>query len=520
MTTPLPSPSKPSLRDHWLANPIYTWWHHNVIETVDHAHIIKRVFADNDWSPNYLFLTLMSAGIAVLGLLLSSPAVVIGAMLLSPLMSPIIGLGFSLALFDYKEMRQSLFTLLAGAGAAVLFTAFIVLISPLQAPTEEIIARTRPNLFDLGVAMFAALAGAFALIRGKGETIVGVAIATALMPPLAVVGYGLATWNLPVLGGSLALFFTNFFTITLSAMLMSRLYGFGFRLSSQQSWTQTWLLLGVFLAMAVPLGISLKQIATEAVTVNQVRSVLTSRYGGTSRVTQLDVDFDADPIVIRSVVITPADQVQKLADVQGELSRRLNRPVKLQMDQVVLQAGASALEAQREELRQATENANQQNMAVNALAHTIGLAAGVDAEQVTIDREHRRATAYAAPLAGANLATYAALEQRVAADNKEWDIVIVPPPAPLPMIMFKGDTETISDTARNAVLISAWAAKRWNRDSLAVPGLTDPIAEEPNLAQRRAIAIAMMLRQEGIKPLPAPAQGSAYRLGQPLAEQE
>jgi len=490
------------------------------VETVDHAHIIKRVFDDNDWTPNYLFLTLMSAGIAVLGLLLSSPAVVIGAMLLSPLMNPIIGLGFSLALFDYTEMRQSLLTLLAGAGAAVLFTAFIVLISPLQAPTEEIIARTRPNLFDLGVAMFAALAGAFALIRGKGETIVGVAIATALMPPLAVVGYGLATWNVPVLGGSLALFFTNFFTITLSAMLMARLYGFGFRLSSQQSWTQTWLLLGVFLAMAVPLGISLKQIATEAVTVNQVRSVLTGRYGGTSRVTQLDVDFDVDPIVVRSVVITPAEQVQKRTDVEGELSRRLGRPVTLQMDQVVLQAGASALEAQREELRQATENANQQNMAVNALAHTIGLAAGVDAEQVTIDREHRRATAHATPLPGADLTTYAALEQRVRADNKEWDIVIVPPPAPLPKIEFEDDADTISAATRDAVLISAWAAKRWNRMSLAVPGLTDPVTEEPKLAQRRAIAIAMMLRQEGIKPLPAPAQGTSYRLGQPLTAQE
>lgn len=507
-----------------MISPVLNWWHHNVVETVDHAHIIKRVFAENDWSPNYLFLTLMSAGIAVLGLLLSSPAVVIGAMLLSPLMNPIIGLGFSLALFDYTEMRQSMITLLSGAGAAVLFTAFIVLISPLQAPTEEIIARTRPNLFDLGVAMFAALAGAFALIRGKGETIVGVAIATALMPPLAVVGYGLATWNVPVLGGAFALFVTNFVTIALSAMVMARLYGFGFRLSSQQSWTQTWLLLGVFLAMAVPLGISLKQIAEEAVTVNQVRSVLTNRYGNTSRVTQLDVDFAVTPLVVRAVVITPADQEQKPTDIEGELARRLDRPVTLQMDQVVLQAGASAREAQREELRQATENANRQNIAVNTLAHTLGLAAGVDAEQVTVDREHRRATAHAAPLPGASLATYRALEQRVAQDNKDWGIIIIPPTAILPLIEFQGDTDTISESTRNAVLTSAWAAKRWNRKSLSVPGLIDPIAEEPNLAQRRALAIAMMLRQEGIEPIPAPApnraQDNAYRLGQPLTAQE
>jgi len=121
------------------------------------------MFAENDWTPRYLFMTLMSAGTAVLGLLLSSPAVVIGAMLLFPLMAPIISLGFSLALFDYREMRQSLITLSAGAGAAVLFTAFIALVSPRQAPTEEIIARTHPNLFDLGAAMFAALTGPFSI---------------------------------------------------------------------------------------------------------------------------------------------------------------------------------------------------------------------------------------------------------------------------------------------------------------------------------------------------------------------
>ena len=90
-------------------------------------------------------------------------------------------------------MRRSLTALAIGAVAAVAFTALIVLASPLKAPTAEILARTRPNLFDLLVALFAALAGTFAIIRGRGETIVGVAIATALMPPLAVVGYGLAT---------------------------------------------------------------------------------------------------------------------------------------------------------------------------------------------------------------------------------------------------------------------------------------------------------------------------------------
>ncbi|MEJ7661871.1 MAG: DUF389 domain-containing protein [Hymenobacter sp.] len=151
------------------------------------------------------------------------------------------------------ELRRSPKALALGAVAAVAFTALIVTISPLQAPTAEIVARTRPNLFDLAVALFAAFAGSFAIIRGRGETIVGVAIATALMPPLAVVGYGIATReNVPVGTGAFALFITNFVTIALSATAMARFYGFGHHLSRRQSWMQTIVLLLVLVSDGDP----------------------------------------------------------------------------------------------------------------------------------------------------------------------------------------------------------------------------------------------------------------------------
>ncbi|RYD26559.1 MAG: DUF389 domain-containing protein, partial [Lysobacteraceae bacterium] len=250
---------------------VYRWWRGDIVGSVDHERVVERIIDDSGWSPRYLFMTMMSAGIAVLGLLLSSPAVVIGAMLISPLMSPILGLGFSLALFDFAEMRRSLTALAIGSAAAVAFTALIVLASPLKAPTAEILARTRPNLFDLLVALFAALAGTFAIIRGRGETIVGVAIATALMPPLAVVGYGMATGNMPVMGGAMALFVTNLLTIALAATVMARFYGFGHHLSHRQGWMQTIVLFLVFVIMGVPLAIALRQIGRETVTATQVR---------------------------------------------------------------------------------------------------------------------------------------------------------------------------------------------------------------------------------------------------------
>jgi uncharacterized hydrophobic protein (TIGR00271 family) len=491
---------------------IYRWWRRRIVSSVDHQEVVARIVGESGWSPRYAFMIMMSAGIAVLGLLLSSPAVVIGAMLVSPLMSPILGFGFSLALFDFSEMRRSLAALAAGSLIAIAFTALIVTVSPLQATTAEIVARTRPNLFDLGVAFFAALAGSFAIIRGRGETIVGVAIATALMPPLAVVGYGLATWNMPVLAGSFALFVTNFVTIALAATAMARYYGFGHHLSSRQSWTQTILLLSVFAVMAVPLGLSLNRIAREAVTVSQVRSVLTKRFGSDARVTQLDVETDREPILIRSVVITPRGQMQRTAALQEAIEKTIGRPVRLDIDQVLLEAGADALDAQREELRQAGDQANLEAERMAALAQMIALITGVPADDVTVDRDHRRATAAAVPLPGATIATYRTLEARAAAAADGWSIVIVPPQGPLPVIAFAGDADTLDPSAQAAVAASAWAARRWNVPALAVPGLPAGTPRRLTLVQRRALAIAAALRSQGVAVVPSPAAGQRFPL--------
>lgn len=515
-----PASDHPFSDKRWDRVPLYRWWRLSIVGTIDHEKVVTQVVEDSGWSPRYAFMTMMSAGIAVLGLLLSSPAVVIGAMLISPLMSPILGLGFSLALFDFAEMRRSLIALAIGAGVAVLFTALIVLVSPLKAPTAEILARTRPNLFDLLVALFSALAGTFAIIRGRGETIVGVAIATALMPPLAVVGYGLATWNMAVLGGALALFVTNFVTIALAATIMARLYGFGHFLSSQQSWTQTWLLLLAFIAMAVPLGISLSHIAREAVTTNQIRSFLSDRFGANARVTQLDIDFDQKPIMVRSVVIAPRSMAKNNGVLETALAERLKQPVKLQVDQVLLDPGAGALDVQRAELRQANETVAAATRTENEIGRMVALAAGVSPEDITLDREQQRATATAAALPGATLATYHALEQRISGEAEGWKIAILPPLLPLPEIRFANGADGLDSAARQAVVLSAWSAKRWNIPALAVPGLpADDVANSnPPLAVRRALGIAELLRQQGVRPTSAPAAGQNFSLRMVPAE--
>lgn len=492
---------------------LYRWWRRAIVARVNHEAVVARIVEESGWSPRFAFMTMMSAGIAVLGLLLSSPAVVIGAMLISPLMNPILGFGFSLALFDFRELRRSLKALAIGSIAAVVFTALIVLVSPLQAPTAEIVARTRPNLFDLAVALFAALAGSFAIIRGRGETIVGVAIATALMPPLAVVGYGIATHNMPVGAGAFALFITNFITIALSATLMARFYGFGHHLSRRQSWTQTILLFLVFVIMAVPLGISLNRIGREAVAVSQTRTLLTDRFGNEARVTQLDLDFAADPLIVRAVVIAPRGAMQKTPALQKALADRLGRRIRLDLDQILLEPGAGALEAQREELRQAGDFAKVEAERSASLARMVGLITGVAADDVTVDRDHHRVIAPARALPGASLDTYRVLEARAGAQDAGWSVSVVPPQSSLPQIGFADNVDILDAGARNAVATSIWAAKRWNMPSLGVPGLPagDPPAR-PNLSQRRALVVAAMLRAQGITAEAMPAAGQRFAL--------
>ncbi len=201
-------------------------------------------------------MVVMSCGIAILGLLQNSAAVIIGAMLISPLMAPIVALGFSLCRLDYRQMQRSLATIAAGILLALAIAVLIVLASPLRDPTEEILARTQPNLFDLLVAVFSGLAGGYAVIRGRGETIVGVAIAAALMPPLAVTGYGLATGQASVAMGFGFLFMTNLLAIAVSVSLVARWYGFGPQATPTRHTWQAAIVFATFAALSVPLGLS------------------------------------------------------------------------------------------------------------------------------------------------------------------------------------------------------------------------------------------------------------------------
>ena len=163
--------------------------------------------------------------IASIGLNMNSTAVIIGAMLISPLMTPIVGLGFGLAIFDTRLIKQSLEVLFTQILVSLLVSTLYFWISPLSYASSELIARTSPTIWDVLIAIAGGIAGFIGSRKKEANNIVpGVAIATALMPPICTAGYGLANGNVRFLFGALYLFLINCVFIMLINIVGTRIF--------------------------------------------------------------------------------------------------------------------------------------------------------------------------------------------------------------------------------------------------------------------------------------------------------
>lgn len=174
-----------------------------------------------------LWILIFAIFMASLGLNVNSTAVIIGAMLISPLMGPIMGVGLSVGLNDFELMKRSLKSFFITTLFSVTTATIFFLISPVAEGQSELLARTSPTIYDVFIALMGGLAGVTALsTKEKGNVIPGVAIATALMPPLCTAGYGLATGNLIYFLGAFYLYFINSVFISLATFLGVRVMHF------------------------------------------------------------------------------------------------------------------------------------------------------------------------------------------------------------------------------------------------------------------------------------------------------
>lgn len=187
----------------------------------DKGKVLDNVTANISFRGSNLWILACAILIASVGLNVNSTAVIIGAMLISPLMGPILGAGFALGTYNFRLLRKSVKNLLIATVVSLTVSALYFYISPFKDVQSELLARTSPNIYDVLIAFFGGLVGVIAITRvEKGNPIPGVAIATALMPPLCTAGYGLATLNMSYFFGAFYLYTINCFFICIATFFV------------------------------------------------------------------------------------------------------------------------------------------------------------------------------------------------------------------------------------------------------------------------------------------------------------
>ncbi len=438
---------------------------------VEHDGVYRAIQAAGQARGGYAVMSGLSAAIAILGLMLSSPAVVIGAMLISPLMSPIILLGFAFWMVDPGATRRALVSLAIGLGVALVVAVVLTWVSPLKEPTAEILARTRPNLFDLLVAAFSGTAGGYAVVRQRGETVIGVAIATALMPPIATVGFGLGTANWPIALGALLLFATNLIAIALAAAAMAALCGFRPHFV-RRGWVGQASVILIVGGLCIPLTLSLNTIALESRATVAARSEIDKVFGPKARLTSLAVRSSKEGLEVDGLVATPRYRRDAASEIERQLGATIGAPTHVNLDQVVI----------GDPERFAAEHAAAAAAAPDpAIAVVEGLREAVPfpARAIAYDAEARRGVVALSPGSGLDLSGMMALEQGLRRRDGLDGTIVIPPVQPLPPVavtLAAGTPPVFGPTLGSDL----WALQRWEAQSVSATfcGLGDAALRE------------------------------------------
>jgi uncharacterized hydrophobic protein (TIGR00271 family) len=301
---------------------------------------------DQASSPGFDFflLVVLSCAIATFGLLTDSAAVIIGAMLVAPLMSPILGLSLASVAGKRDMFQRAAIALAEGAVLAVVLAAILAWTGqklPFGVLTElpaEILARTRPTPFDLGIALAGGAAAAYALANPRiSAALPGVAIATALMPPLCTVGVGLALGDFKIGLGALLLFLTNFSAISFAGIIVFVLMGFR-PLNPELTWRgiprSLFVSAALVLIVTIPLVVLTVDFVHGANETRQIRAAVIAELGviPDAELVNLEINGDAD---VLNLLITARASIQpdygQVVGLQSAIASRLQRSVSLKL---------------------------------------------------------------------------------------------------------------------------------------------------------------------------------------------
>ena len=353
-----------------------------------------------------------------------------------------------------------------GSAIGILTAVLITWLSPIRNATPEILSRTQPTLLDLAVALFSGIAGGYATVIGKGGTAIGVAIATALMPPLAVLGYGLGVLQIQFALGALLLFLTNLAAITFSFALIARLSGAArplFKVEWQPRYVA--ILAAAFLLLAVPLSMTLVRISQEGSMRSAARTAILEACGGKpARITQIEVSWPlfGDPSV-DALVIAPTYSPNAEAQAEARLAEILDEEVTINLQQIQ----AADLQSQTRAMVDAAMERTAAGIAADVPPYDkIRASVGLPTNSMWINRAERRVYLEPVRAPGWTLYDYAQTELAANRVSNKWNVRIIPP-AQAVIRVYLGDPEKASENAVNPEL-AGWALLRWGMDKVVI----------------------------------------------------
>ncbi|WP_315582303.1 TIGR00341 family protein [Prevotella jejuni] len=250
-------------------------------------YVIKQITNGINFQGSNLWILIFAVFIASLGLNVNSTAVIIGAMLISPLMGPIIGMGLALGIADLDLFKQSIKNYLVSTFISVVTAAIYFTLSPITDAQSELLARTSPTLYDVLIALFGGAAGFLAMsTKGRNNVVPGVAIATALMPPLCTAGYGLAVQNTSYFLGAFYLYFINTVFIAFTTCLGVRFLHFHRKqfINREQMRRVNFYIVSIIIITIIPASYMTWNIIKQSVFENNIENFVTKElnYSGTN----------------------------------------------------------------------------------------------------------------------------------------------------------------------------------------------------------------------------------------------
>ncbi|MEM8720657.1 MAG: TIGR00341 family protein [Cyanobacteria bacterium P01_G01_bin.39] len=308
-------------------------WHWVKEKATPIASINRSLWRLSVPSFSFHFMLGLSAVISTLGLLANSVAIIIGAMIIAPLMGPIVGMAYSVVMGNRKLLRRSSFTVLKGVTLTIFASWLTSLIIGLETVDSEILSRTNPTLIDFGIAMAAGMAGAFTNTRRSiADAIPGVAIAVALVPPLSVIGIGLSLGEQAIAIGASLLFITNLTCIIFFGGLVFLFQSYGNIARAKNGLALSTV---VMFLLGIPLTISMRELIIKKNVTSQIAD----------SISDIEIFTDADIKVISVIpqldylqiaieVTAPVDSIdqQQIDRVRNSLARQIGRPIDLRVE--------------------------------------------------------------------------------------------------------------------------------------------------------------------------------------------